>query len=110
ETFKFKIEIMQYYPGSLIANFVVDLPWILKGVAKIILSFCDQRLRERVHFIGRKELFEHIDPEVLPTELDGQRQPTLVIPEGIKSMSDLTHLGLNDKIIQKYYKSYDKKL
>ena len=110
DCFKFKIELNSYYPESLKNNFVVDLSWMLSGVAKIILSLCDRNLRERVRFISRRELTKFIDLEFIPVELDGKRDTKLVIPEGVKSMRELDHLDLNDKVIKKYYKCYNHKI
>ena len=110
ETFKFKIEITEYYPEAMQANFIVDLPWLLNGVAKIIISFCDQKLKERVHFISSKDLPNFIDPELLPVELGGKREHSVEIPDGCLNLKQLsTKLGLSEKAIQTYYKSYGKK-
>ena len=110
ETFKFKIEITSYYPELLMNNLIVDLPWMLSGVAKIILSFCGPTLRERVQFVSRKDLLKYVDAELIPKELDGEREPKIIIPDGVKLMKDLPHLNVSDKVIQKYYKSYNLKI
>ena len=109
DTFKFKIEITSYYPEALKSNLIVDLPWMLNSVAKIILSFCNQKLKERVHFINQKDLVNFVDPELIPIELGGQRDVKLVLPEGLQTMKQLPQLGLSDKVIQTYYKSFNRK-
>ena len=108
DAFRFKIEVMTYYPGTLINNYIVDLPWVLKGVAKVILSFGDQKLRQKIQYVNRKDLTNFMDIDVIPVELGGHRVEEPVWPEGLKPMADLTHLALNEKAVQKYCKSFYK--
>ncbi|XP_054155748.1 motile sperm domain-containing protein 2-like [Oppia nitens] len=106
DQFRFKIELTQYYPEALQLILNVDLPWLLKGVSKVILSFCDQRLKDRTRFISRKELTDYIPADIIPVDMDGERDPKYVIPDCMLPMKQLSHLGFPDKAMQKYYKSF----
>jgi len=106
DVFKFKIELTAYYPEAMRLNLNVDMPWLLNGVAKVIVSLCGAKLRESVKFISRKELLDYVDPEVLPIELGGKREPKIVSPDGVLTLKQLPQLGLADSVIHKYYKSF----
>jgi hypothetical protein len=48
ETVKFKIEPLEYYPQGLKLSLIVDMPWIINSVFKLILSLVSPKLRECV--------------------------------------------------------------
>jgi hypothetical protein len=105
DLYRFKIEVLEYYPQSLRAIFIVDLPSFLNGISKCILSFLSPELKEFVKFINREELMNYVDIDYIPDSLNGKRQKK-IYPEGLKALEQLNHLGLTDKQIHKYYDTY----
>ena len=105
EMWKWKISLLQYFPQGMKRVLIVDLPWILNSIMKIIISFLSPKLRENVSFVKREQLQEYIDPDYIPLYLKGNREKRL-FPEDIKPMSELTHLALNEKQIENYTKKH----
>jgi hypothetical protein len=102
---RFKIDLLQYYPQSMRSNIVIDLPWILNPVVKIIMSFLTPKLKDCVKFIKREQLTDFVDIDWIPVCLNGNRVKR-VYPVGLIPLERSTHLGLNDKQIDKFYDSF----
>jgi hypothetical protein len=102
---RFKIDLLQYYPQSIRNNIVIDLPWILNPVVKIIMSFLTPKLKDCVKFIKREQLTDFVDIDWIPVCLNGNREKR-VYPVGLIPLERSTHLGLNDKQIDKFYDTF----
>jgi hypothetical protein len=105
DMYKFKIGLLQYYPQGLRSVLIMDLPWILNSLMKIILSFMSPKLRDYVHFIKRDQLTEFVDIDVIPVSLNGKRE-NRVLPDGLLPLYKSMHLGLTEKQIDEYYEKH----
>ena len=106
ELSKFKIEIVDYYPIGLKAMYVVDLPWLLNAIMKIIVSLMSDKLSQLVHNVNGSELSRVIDAQFIPVELKGGRDKH-AFPNDLVPMDQLgDKLNLDEKFIDSYYKYF----
>ncbi|UJR29265.1 hypothetical protein I4U23_010479 [Adineta vaga] len=70
---KFLIHLLDnYYPDSLALILIVNFPWLLGKSWTLIKSWLNPTVQKKVKFIhSNEELFEFIDPSVLPKRLNG---------------------------------------
>jgi len=67
--------LQNYYPERLGVNFVVNAPWYVNSVWKIISRWIDERTRKKIHFLGKnykEALLELIEEEDLPEAYGGK--------------------------------------
>lgn len=54
--------------------FIINAPMLFTGVWAVAKMWIDEKTREKIHILGssyKKELLKYIDPECLPTFIDG---------------------------------------
>ena len=59
------------YPEMVGRIILVEYPFIIWGLWKIVKSLLDVRTQNKVQFIGPAELADHFTPETIPTEIGG---------------------------------------
>eukprot|EP00281_Chroomonas_sp_CCMP1168_P012236 CAMPEP_0206281146 /NCGR_PEP_ID=MMETSP0047_2-20121206/38973_1 /ASSEMBLY_ACC=CAM_ASM_000192 /TAXON_ID=195065 /ORGANISM="Chroomonas mesostigmatica_cf, Strain CCMP1168" /LENGTH=90 /DNA_ID=CAMNT_0053711289 /DNA_START=1 /DNA_END=269 /DNA_ORIENTATION=+ len=62
------------FPVKMKAFYLVNMPWYLSGLFKLVLPFVPKKLKERLFFTGPKfrKVHEQVyPPERLPKELNG---------------------------------------
>jgi len=105
QMYRFKIDLLQYYPQGMRCVLILDEPIILDSIIKIILSLLSPKLRECVTFIKRNQLPDYIDIDLIHVNQNGKREKK-VFPDGLLPMNQLTHLALTDKQIEAYHKKH----
>ncbi|XP_054154490.1 motile sperm domain-containing protein 2-like [Oppia nitens] len=115
ELSRFMIDVLKhYYPGGPRYLLAVDLPWILKATAQLIVSFMNDSLRSIYRAIKSADLREYLSPEWIPIHLGGLYSgPPLgsVIPDNVLQMTDQSMSGqFTDDQIRKFYAVYKSEL
>ena len=86
--------------------YIVDQPWLLTTVTKIVIGFMSEKLQKVVRYIKSTELPAIVDVRFIPTELKGEREkcicPTDVVP--LDTLMD--RFDLNEKFVDYFYKLY----
>ncbi|XP_054155598.1 motile sperm domain-containing protein 2-like, partial [Oppia nitens] len=100
ELMRFRMQLMQYYPLLARRIIVLDLPFVLNAFTRLIMSLVSTSIQNRVAFIGRDELPEFVDEDVIPVRFGGRRHE-LGFPDGLRPLSNLKLLPLNAKQIDK---------
>ncbi|CAI2365923.1 unnamed protein product [Moneuplotes crassus] len=63
------------YPEIMGKMLIVDSPLIFRGAWALISPFIDEKTRTKISILGgkyQKKLFEHVDPENVPSDLGGE--------------------------------------
>ena len=103
---KFKIAIVEYYPMGMRAMYIVDQPWLLNAIVKIIIGLMSDKLKQLIHFVKYTDLPAIMDTKFIPVELKGSRSKH-AFPMDIIPMHQLTkQLDLDEKFIDNFYKTY----
>ena len=67
---RYIIQLFTYhYPRGFKYLLILDLDWIWTGPAKLILSWLNDELRNRIIFIKYNQLDQYVDLNVLPKNL-----------------------------------------
>lgn len=104
---KYKIAINEFYPGGLRQMFVIDLPWLLNPIMKIIVGFMNPSLQSKMTYVKRSQLNEYINESELPVHLNGKRDKQ-VIPNDVECLENCyQRFDLTDKFVDQFY-SYHK--
>ncbi|XP_054155718.1 motile sperm domain-containing protein 2-like [Oppia nitens] len=105
EMWRFRIDLLQYYPQAVGRILIVDLPPILAPIMRIILSMMPPKLQRKATLVTRQQLTRYIDPEYIPRRMAGGREDfvrSLMDVTGLKPMDQLTHLPIKDRQIELY--------
>lgn len=103
---KFKLQTIELYPSALRAMYVVDLPWILNPIMKVIVSFMSPHIKAIMKYVNRKELIQLIDPQYVMAELGGKRDKR-VIPNELLPLDQLSRqLNFDEKFVDHFYNTY----
>ena len=63
--------LQNYYPEVVGRIILVEYPFIIWGLWKIVRPLLDQRTQDKISFITKEELDEHFTPDTIPTEIGG---------------------------------------
>ncbi|KAH7640353.1 motile sperm domain-containing protein 2 [Dermatophagoides farinae] len=100
---KFKLNVIELYPGSLQQFFVIDLPWLLNPIMKIIVGFMAAKIREKLVYIKRQQLLDYMDEENLPVSLNGKKDKSHM-PDNLERLEKcFERFALNEKFVDQYY-------
>ncbi|KAH7639189.1 motile sperm domain-containing protein 2 [Dermatophagoides farinae] len=102
---KFKISAIEHYPGGMRKMYVVDLPWLLNGIMSMILAFMSPRLRALVHYCKKTDLPKFMDVKHISLRLNGTRDKH-AYPSDTRRLEEMTELGLDEKFLDSFYKTY----
>lgn len=103
---RFKLTIIEHYPCGLKQMLVVDLPWLLNSVMKIIVSFMSPQIKELVEYTKKTEMKKYMDEENIPVSLSGKRDKCLFPPD-LKPLEDIYEsLNFNEKFVDNFYSTY----
>lgn len=81
---------LSYFPKTLRAAYVVNVPWILKKLLSFILSIIPSEWAAIVKVVSSKELTKYVESENLPDYLGGTcRQSYRVVPRGARPVEEL---------------------
>ena len=69
-----------HYPERLSKIFIVNSPWLFRGVWAIISPFIDATTAAKIQFTSEDALLELFDKETLPKELGGTREQEYPVP------------------------------
>ena len=58
--------LQSYYPRGLKYILVPEFPIILEATVRIVLTFANQELRDRIKFMRNEELRQYLDDEQIP--------------------------------------------
>ena len=107
ELSRFNTEILEYYPQGMRAMYVVDLPWLLNAIMKIMMNFMEPQKRHIIHFIKSSELVGAIDPEYIPVTLKGNRVKSH-FPSNLLPLSQCYSLygTMDEKFVKHFYNVY----
>lgn len=112
EQFRFILDSYLLYQSCHLKHvLVVNLPWLLSPVARLVVSWLPEEFSNLVKVVGTPdELADYIDPSELPPYLGGTcTRNYMHIPEGCRSFHEGgfdTQLSL--KQMQDIYKCYEK--
>ncbi|XP_053210657.1 motile sperm domain-containing protein 2-like [Panonychus citri] len=102
---RYLISIMSnYFPLGLKQVIVLDIPWILDAIRKMISSMLPEEALKVVTFTSRKKLPDFVDPKNSPDFVCGTcTVPYDQVPSGCKSFDELTDdfYNLNEKQLRK---------
>jgi len=68
-------EIQNNYPERLGVSYIINAPWYIASVWKIISRWLDDKTRRKINFLGKdfkSTLVELIDEESLPVQIGGK--------------------------------------
>lgn len=103
---KYKLAINEHYPLALQAMYIVDVPWILNPIMKIVLSFMSEEIRNLVQFAKRADLLKTISAEHIPKSLSGQREKQSV-PANVMPLDQMMNQWqLDEKFVDYFYNYY----
>jgi len=103
----FQMEVINYYPGLIHAMYMVDIPWILHPMIKLIFGLMEPKMASISHLIGVAELPALVDPKWIPIALNGEREKQ-VLPENLLSLEQRAEaLGLKKQFIDRLRKSFN---
>lgn len=106
ELTKFKIATIDLYPQALKGMYIVDLPWLLNAIMKIIVGLMSEKLKPLVHYVKGAELAEVMEEQYIPVELKGARDkhafPGNLVPMDVRG----PELDYDDKFIGTFYKTF----
>jgi hypothetical protein len=84
--FRDTVDIDQnYYPERLCNLFIINAPWVFKGIWHVLKPWIDPTTREKFHIYGtdyRDALLEFIDSDQIPVEFGGTS--TIELPQVAK--------------------------
>ena len=103
---KFKLTIIEHYPMALKQLLVVDLPWLLNSVMKIIVSFMSPKIKQMVEYTKQAEMSKYIDEQYIPVSLSGKRDKASYPPNLTPFIEHQKELGLSDKFYDQFYSTY----
>ena len=107
---QFNQAILVHYPQALKAMYIVDLPWLLNSLMRLMMTFVDPRLRATVHFVrggGAGELTRYIDPAHIPSSLAGGRRFSRTFPGDLVPLERCyREHGLEEAFVEHFYKVY----
>lgn len=103
---QFKIGLLPYYPLIARAVYIVDLPWLLTGVVKLIMGWMDASLRKNVHCVSSAVLVpDVVEEEITPVALGGTRKRYEGLPDGVQSLEALAEqFGFTEEFVKRFYK------
>ena len=106
EVTKFKIEVLGYYPGGIRQHVIVELPWLLNALMKMIVGMMPKWLAELVVFKKASDLPAMIDPQYIPTRLGGLREKWVCSEELVTMEKLMGPLNLSEQFVDKYFKTF----
>lgn len=78
------------------------MPRLFKPIWKVIKPFIREDLRHLLKICNKKDIVEFFARDQLPMYLGGDSRNRLIkYPENVKSAHELSHLGLDNKQIEK---------
>lgn len=82
----FFINLLQsYYPGAVNEVLVINTPWVFYACWAIIQQWLSPSVKSKIHFISDEtDLAKHIDPSMLPQQLDGSHSNFKYIPPTVE--------------------------
>ncbi|KAF7491509.1 Motile sperm domain-containing protein 2 [Sarcoptes scabiei] len=103
DIFRTKIEFNQYFPGSLKQMLVVDLPWLLNPIMKIIVGLMNPKLKAILVYVKREQLLEYVEKDQIPVWLAGTREKSLMPENLIPLEKCYKKFDVNEKFVDYYY-------
>lgn len=90
---EFAVNLMvKYFPRAVKYMAVVDQPWLLRTVLRVIINFLDEELRSLAKFISSDELVKYMHLQYIPVQLNGSfAQPFDIIPQGVRPFKELAN-------------------
>ena len=64
--------LQNYYPERLGSLYIVNYPFVINMLWKMVKPWLDARTAEKIQFLDVRKLPEFIDPSFLPTRFGGQ--------------------------------------
>jgi hypothetical protein len=64
------------YPETLASALILDSPWIFQACWKIIRPWLDPKTANRIIFVTKKDLLDHIDKDQLLEDFGGSNRLT----------------------------------
>lgn len=108
ELTKFKIATIDMYPQALKGLYVVDLPWLLNAIMKLIVSLMSNKIRPLVRYVKGAELADIMDEQYIPVELKGGKRDKHAFPNDLVPMDVRgRELDFDDKFIDGFYKTFN---
>ncbi|KAJ6220668.1 hypothetical protein RDWZM_006480 [Blomia tropicalis] len=102
---RFRVEVLnQYYPGLAKKILLINIPFLLKPVIKLIVSFMKASIRNAVEHGDFETLKKYIEPELLHTDQGGMRNKR-ILPQDCSTMQQLVGSdGLTKEFVDKWCK------
>lgn len=102
---KFRVDIInQHYPLLCQKIGLINVPFLLKPVIKLIVSFLKPSIKEAVENYTYDSLKEIISDEVLHEDMKGNRKER-TIPEGTRTLKELSgKVGVTENVVKQFYK------
>lgn len=106
-------QVMMNYP-KLVEAYVIDLPFLARPLAAVVLKFFPERHKEAFKTMERSTFKEDFlakggDLERLPENLGGERKMALETPEGCSGWEEVAlRRGIGDAALEKLRKQIEK--
>ncbi|KAH9404374.1 hypothetical protein TYRP_000196 [Tyrophagus putrescentiae] len=102
---KFRVDVInQHYPLMCQKIGLINVPFLLKPVIKLIVSFLKPSIKNAVENYTYETLKEQISDEVLHEDMKGNRKKR-EIPEGTGTLKNLIgKVGITEEAVKQFYK------
>lgn len=108
---KFKIAAIDNYPLGMKAMYIVDQPWLLSAIIRIIIGLMSEKLKKLINFCKGSELLDIMDSQYIPTTLKGTRDkhafPNDLVSLDKKAVEDKEFdFPLSENFLDNFYNTY----
>ncbi|KAI2799275.1 hypothetical protein RDWZM_001961 [Blomia tropicalis] len=99
---RFIMTAIRHYPLGFHKHYLVDQPFLMSSLVRIVLCFASERDRQLFVNISSEQLADVIDVKYIPTRLKGRRTKQ-VLASGLKPMEELAaDLGYDEDFVQRF--------
>ena len=107
--FKLITIVLKYYPSLVTKFFILDMPWILKPIAKVVFAILPKKYVDMVGFVWKRDLKENMGLDKLPDFMGGQVETYRIPPPpNCNSLEDIAaRKGISGGQIKKAKKILD---
>ncbi len=104
---EFQMELMAHYPRQCRAMYIVDMPWIIAAILRLMMAFMPARMKRLLHVITAAQLPEVVHPELIPASMGGRRTG-YHFPPGLVSIESIyKEMGLSREQLETIYRTYN---
>lgn len=102
--------LLKHFPQGVRKILVVNMPFYLKPVVSLIVSFMGTRIQKCLKHCTKEDLKEHIDVDVLPVCLEGTRLDRHYPAESVPFLQCHCKLGIKRMAVENFLNFYSQAL